>query len=41
MKKLIRLNDYTKQDILDVFQIADDLQEGKYKNFLKGKTIGQ
>lgn len=39
MKNLIRLNDYTKQDILAVFQIADDLQAGKYKDFLKGKTI--
>lgn len=39
MKNLIRLSDYSKQDIFDIFQIADDLQTAKYKDFLKGKTI--
>ena len=39
MKSLIRLNDYSKEDILEIFQIADGLQKGKYKGFLSGKTV--
>lgn len=39
MKSLIRFSDYTKEDIFKVFQIADEIQTGKYQNFLKGKTI--
>lgn len=39
MRNLIRLYDYSKQDILDIFHIADDLIAGKYKDFLKGKTV--
>lgn len=39
MKHLIRLSDYTKDEIIKIFHIADELQQGKYKDFLKGKTI--
>lgn len=39
MKNLIRLTDYTKEDILKIFEIADSLQEGEYKNFLDKKTV--
>jgi ornithine carbamoyltransferase len=39
MKNLIQLSDYSKQDILEIFQIADELQLGKYQDFLKGKTL--
>lgn len=39
MKHLIRLTDYTKAEIKEIFHIADELQQGKYKDFLKGKTI--
>ncbi|MCR0411427.1 hypothetical protein MKC77_00590 [[Clostridium] innocuum] len=39
MRKLIRLTDYSKSDIYEIFEIADDLLKGKYKNFLKGKTV--
>lgn len=39
MRSLIRLNDYNKSDIFKIFEIADDLQKGKYQNFLAGKTI--
>lgn len=39
MRELIRLTDYSKSDIYEVFEIADDLLKGKYKNFLKGKTV--
>lgn len=39
MKSLIRLTDYNKSDIQNIFQIADELQQGKYADFLKGKTV--
>lgn len=39
MKKLIRLTDYQKEDIYDIFQIADEVQQGKYKDILKGKSV--
>lgn len=39
MKNLISLNDFSKQDIFEIFQIADDLQQGKYKDSLAGKTV--
>lgn len=39
MRNLIRLKDYQKADIFRIFAIADDLQKGKYSDFLKGKTV--
>lgn len=39
MKKLIRLTDYTQEEIYKIFNIADELQQGKYKNILKGKSV--
>ena len=39
MRGLIRLTDYSKSDIFEIFKIADDLLKGKYINFLKGKTV--
>lgn len=39
MKSLIRLTDYTKNDVFEIFKIADDIQNGRYKNFLTEKTI--
>lgn len=39
MKSLIRLTEYSKSDIQIIFQIADELQQGKYADFLKGKTV--
>jgi len=39
MRNLIHLRDYTKNDVQEIFHIADELQVGKYKDFLKGKTI--
>ena len=33
MRELIRLTDYSKSDIYEIFEIADDLLKGKYKNF--------
>lgn len=39
MKHLLRLNDYSIEDISEIFKIADALQKGEYKHFLEGKTI--
>jgi ornithine carbamoyltransferase len=39
MKNLIRLTDYTQNDVNEIFTIADELQNGKYTNFLQGKTV--
>lgn len=39
MKHLIRLKDYTTNDIIKIFQIADDITTGKYIGFLKGKSV--
>ena len=39
MKNFIRLTDFTSDDIFGIFRIADDLNNGKYNDFLKGKTI--
>ncbi len=39
MKNLIRLTDYEKKDIFEIFEIADALKSGEYKDFLKGKTV--
>lgn len=38
-RNFIRLSDLTEEDVKNIFQIADSLQEGKYENALKGKTI--
>lgn len=39
MKHFIRLSDYKANDIFDIFQIADEVKQGKYKDALKGKTV--
>ena len=39
MKNFISLTDFTSDDIFRIFRIADDLNNGKYNDFLKGKTI--
>ncbi|MBQ2801995.1 MAG: peptide transporter [Lachnospiraceae bacterium] len=39
MKDLIRLSDYSIKDVKAIFQIADEIPTGKYKDFLKGKTM--
>lgn len=39
MRNLIRLTDYTKSDIYNIFSIADEVQKGKYENLLKGRTV--
>lgn len=39
MKNLIRLSDYTQSDVKKIFEIADAIQQGEYRDYLKGKTI--
>lgn len=39
MKNLIRLTDFTKSDIYEIFHIADEIQQGKYTDILKGKSV--
>lgn len=39
MKNLIRLTDYTVQDVKEIFRIADDIRAGKYGGYLKGKSV--
>ena len=39
MKNLIRLTDYNSNDIYDIFKIADEVQQGKYRDALKGRSI--
>lgn len=39
MKCLIRLTDYCAEDIYDIFQITDEIGQGKYPDILKGKSV--
>lgn len=39
MKALIRLTDYNVNDIYDIFQLTDEVREGKYHDILKGKSV--
>ena len=39
MKNLIRLTDYNSNDIYDIFKIADEVQQEKYHNALRGKSV--
>ncbi|MBQ3584432.1 MAG: peptide transporter [Lachnospiraceae bacterium] len=39
MKHFLRLTDYTAKDILEIFKIADDIYQGNYNDFLKGKSV--
>ena len=37
MKSFIRLNDFKKSELLEIFKIADSIDQ--YESYLKGKTI--
>lgn len=39
MKNLIRLTDYSADDIFEIWNIADELMQGKYQDGLKGKSV--
>ena len=39
MRKLIELKDLTREEILQVFELADKIRQGEYSHFLSGKTV--
>ncbi len=39
MKNLIRLTDYTKNNIYNIFKLADEVVQGNHADILKGKTV--
>ncbi|MDE6788224.1 MAG: peptide transporter [Ruminococcus sp.] len=39
MKDLIKLGDLTSDNVYEIFNIADEIQHGKYRNFLNNKSI--
>lgn len=39
MKSLIRLQDIQKEDIWSIFELADEIQQGKHRNALKDKSV--
>jgi ornithine carbamoyltransferase len=38
MGSLIRLSDFSRNEVFEIFKIADDIPSGKYNNFLNRKT---
>lgn len=39
MKNLIRLTNYSADEIKEIFEIVKEIQQGKYQNILNGKTV--
>lgn len=39
MKNFINLTDFEKEDVFEIFGIADEVNEGKYCDILKGKSV--
>lgn len=39
MKSLIRLNDYSKDEVSGIFKLAKKIEQGQFKDILSGKTI--
>ena len=39
MKNLIRLTNYQARDIYDIFNIADEVRQGKHNDILRGKSV--
>ena len=39
MRHMIRLSNFTKEEVLQIFDIADEIKQEKYKNYLEGKTV--
>lgn len=39
MKSLLRLTDFSMEEIHEIFKIADALSNGGYKNYLRGKSV--
>lgn len=39
MRSLVDLSSLNKEDIYEIFRMADRIQEGKFKDFLNGKAL--
>lgn len=39
MKSFLRLTDYTVDEVKEIFEIADQISDGKYANYFNGKSI--
>ena len=39
MKNFVRLTDLQPEDVYEIFRIADEINSGKYKWFLSGKSV--
>ena len=39
MNHFIRLTDFSKEEIYELFKITDKVRQGRYDDFLKGKTV--
>ncbi len=39
MKHMIRLTDGSADDVYSIFKLTDEIRQGKYSDFLKGKTV--
>lgn len=39
MKNFVRLTDLQPEDVYEIFRIADEINSGKYKGFLSGKSV--
>ena len=39
MRHMVHLSDFTKEEVMKIFNITDEIKQGKYKNYLQGKTV--
>lgn len=39
MKSFLRITDYTADEVNEIFEIADQISDGKYANYFNGKSI--
>ena len=39
VQNFIKLTDFSKSDVYDIFKITDEVQQGKYNDILKGKSV--
>lgn len=39
MRNLVELKDLTREEIFQIFELADKIRKGEYGHFLSGKTV--
>lgn len=39
MKNYLKLTDYAKEELLDIFRMTDEIRQGKYSEMLKEKRL--